>query len=382
MADIDTYDRIVGRIYDCAVDPDLWQPTLTGIRDAVDAVYVSMAQMRFSPARLQAPPGLRTVTTEWDMSWLERLPDFVGRIPQFGAMLGVEIDSPVTQLEMVDEGEFRESDFYRDWLSPQGIRDTCIVNIVRRERNQVVLSAPTSQDRDLYAADDLRLLGALSPHLRRALMISELYEEQGSWIRIHNALLDEFAVPVFLVDPGGRLRYRNAAADRLLEEGVCVTVKGGRLLPTSFAQVAGFDSAIDRACMQDDTLLGLRGNGMVLTDSDGQASAVAYVLPFGRSDRRRELGPGLAAIFIATDGSARRPSAETLSAFSGISIAEARVALGIAAGKNARTVAAGIGISIHTLRTHLAKIYDKTGLHGQVELAAYVNRLSIPLDRN
>ena len=89
---------------------------------------------------------------------------------------------------------------------------------------------------------------------------------------------------------------------------------------------AGFNEAVERACAENDTDIGLYGNGIPLPSRDG-APAVCYVLPLGKSESRRALGPGLAALFISTEKAALPPTLEALSALTGLTSQESRIAL-------------------------------------------------------
>ncbi len=376
--DNDRLSRLIGRIYDCAVDPEQWTETLTHIRDTLDLAFVSMNYLEFGPTYPQTPPDMRTFITDWDMEWIAALGPLVPKIPHFDAMRGAALDQPVTQLSLIDEPDFRRTEFYREWVEPQGLRDTCNISVIKRDRQNAMLSATIRDSRALFSDEDVRLLGLLSPHLRRALMISDMVDEQRSWIQIYNALLDSVSSAVFLVETGARLRYHNAAAEQLLVAERCIRLRNGQLQPVSGQHADAFAAALDRACAQDDATLGSWGNGMALPGEDG-AVAIAYVLPLGRSERRRALGPGLAAIFMTSNADARPPSMEVIAALSGLTLAEARVALAIASGKSTQTAANESGISIHTLRKHLANIYEKTGMRSQTALATFVNRLNPPM---
>lgn len=69
-----------------------------------------------------------------------------------------------------------------------------------------------------------------------------------------------------------------------------------------------------------------------------------------------------------------------LAALSGLTSAESRVALAVAGGQATDAIGGEFGVSLHTVRKHLANIYDKTGLRSHVALGAFVNRLTLPLD--
>lgn len=56
----------------------------------------------------------------------------------------------------------------------------------------------------------------------------------------------------------------------------------------------------------------------------------------------------------------------------GLTQQEANVALRIAAGRSPEEICTDLGLSIHTVRTHLKRSYDKVGVQGQTELAARI----------
>jgi DNA-binding CsgD family transcriptional regulator len=61
--------------------------------------------------------------------------------------------------------------------------------------------------------------------------------------------------------------------------------------------------------------------------------------------------------------------------------AEAAVAQRIARGEGLPVVAAALGVSPSTARTHLKHTFDKTGTHRQAELAALLARLALSVRR-
>ena len=66
--------QVIGQIYDCAVDPTLWVPTLTAIRDKMDMAYV---HVNFIDGNYHADGDnshLSVFQSEWSQQWMERLP--------------------------------------------------------------------------------------------------------------------------------------------------------------------------------------------------------------------------------------------------------------------------------------------------------------------
>ena len=360
------------------MDQSLWRDTLTYIRDELETAFVSLQFITFPEGYPERPPETLMFRTEWDQGWLDALQPLIGGIPNIHQMFDAEIDVPMSQMSIMEEADFQSSDFYREWVEPQGLRDTLNTNIIKRGNMTAVLSAPAYQNRDLYSARDIEIVRQLAPHFRRALLISDLLDEKNAQVEILRRTLDRLAIAVLLVEPDGRLSYANGAGEDLLSDGDVIALANRKLRVASAVHRDGFMTAVARACSGNDLDLQSWGNGIPLPGRSGR-NAVAYVLPLGKSERRNALGPGMAAVFVTEGKNARPPSVEVISAVTGLTTAEARVALAISDGVTPQEVAERHDVSINTIRKHLANAYEKTGLKNQATLAAAISRLNPPV---
>jgi DNA-binding CsgD family transcriptional regulator len=369
----DFISRSIAGIYDCAVDPGLWPDTLSAIRDEMGLAYV---QLTFA-APPHDPDSAASFHSPWDTDWLKQLRPLFPTIPGVAALRTAEVDRPISQMEVVPPDTLFQTDFYRDWIAPQGLGDGCNTTVLRRPAVEAWLSAAAYLERGAFTDQDYTTFRLLSPHIRRALLIADLIDEGRLGLALHRALLDQLSVAVLLVDVDGCVLLSNSRAQQMLEGRLTLTEVSGRLRPVNPALRDRFQTALARATSEE-SQLGTWGNGIALTGPDG-AMAVSYILPLGQSDRRHALGPGHAAVFVTSRDDAQPPAAEVLSALTGLSLAEARVALAIASGQSTEEAALQQGISVHTLRKHLGNSYEKTGMKSQTALAALVNGFRLPI---
>jgi DNA-binding CsgD family transcriptional regulator len=101
--------------------------------------------------------------------------------------------------------------------------------------------------------------------------------------------------------------------------------------------------------------------------SDLQLEAVPFI-PASRTDSRRpESQPSLMLVRVSLpDG-----QAELMSVFRerfALTGAESRVAIEVAEGRKPSDIAGRLGLSVHTVRSHLKRIFQKTGVHSQAGL--------------
>jgi DNA-binding CsgD family transcriptional regulator len=373
--------RVIGQIYDCAIDPAIWVPTLTGIRDRMEAAYFQVTYV--DVARSHTAPNTAAVMfqTEWPSKWNELGPRYMHLIPGIERWMALGIDESMTQLQCIDEAEFHKMPFYVEYAEPQGLRDFCHTTVAKRPDVFATSGAARRAGKQVFDSEDRKQFCLLSPHIRRSLLISGMLDEGRFQLALYRQLLDKLANPIFILEQSARLVYANAQADDLLSKGRFFRLMRGSLTPDARHLAGGFEEALARACSGRDEDMGLRGNGIPLPGKDG-SPAVCYVLPLGNSERRRALGPGMAAVFVSTSPNGIPPAVEVLSALSGLTSREARIALMIADGRAPIDAATELGISINTVRTHIAKIFEKTGVKSQQGLVKFISTLSLPLAIN
>jgi DNA-binding CsgD family transcriptional regulator len=103
------------------------------------------------------------------------------------------------------------------------------------------------------------------------------------------------------------------------------------------------------------------------------------VLPLKSGKLRPGLSLGAVAAVFITGPAEITPPFEALAALYDLTPAEARVLVEIASGKNRVESAAALGIADSTVKTHLARIFEKTATSEQSELTRLVARLTLPI---
>lgn len=66
---------------------------------------------------------------------------------------------------------FRETEFFQDWVRPQGYGDMVGVHLLRKHQYSAWLSIRRAEERGTYSASDVRAAGRLAPHLGRVISL-------------------------------------------------------------------------------------------------------------------------------------------------------------------------------------------------------------------
>jgi DNA-binding CsgD family transcriptional regulator len=192
------------------------------------------------------------------------------------------------------------------------------------------------------------------------------------------ATLDALASGVYLVDRGSRIVYMNRTAERQVKTSSAIRVVSGRLTARRFDVQALLIRALADAIADEAAVPG--GNSVALPSHDG-AGLVATVLPLDRGQRRGVSGcfAAAAAIFIQDPEAAPVWPGEAFAKLYGLTEGELRVLLAIAPGSSLKEAAAMLGIRETTAKTHLHRIFGKTGTSKQTELLRLLMITSAPL---
>lgn len=372
------YDALIGAIYDCAANPDLWPDALTLIRDHLNLAYVMVGAFDLAPLALGQAPKALYRHSPWDHRWIDTVMGYVSKIPDGDAIMQQDLDTAWVQTQRVAESEYVSTDFYKEWVKPQGLWDCINVPYLKRSQMVGLLTMPTYKTRAALSETEHRMAERLSPHIRRAMLINDMSDKDNLSVALHRRVLDSLSVAVFVIGLGRRVVFANAAADTLLAENNFFAPAGGTLVPTrAMGSPCPLDDAIDRAS-RGDAAIGIAGIGVPLLGRDGDRAA-AYILPIAGKDIRGSMGNGYCAVFVARRNEQQPMAMEILRTLFDFTQAEARIALFISQGDGPAAIAAALGLSINTVRSHLAHAYAKSGATDQTSLSGLVNAIIPPV---
>lgn len=285
-------------------------------------------------------------------------------------MVNVRYGQPVCAASLVDDVLIRGTAFHEEVLAPQGHVSMLATRLPLGP--EVDTGGVAFALRSRAAPSDLRIAERLAPHIQRAAMTSLRLEKLGALNAALGDCLARLEQGVLLVDGEGRLLFASASAEALLHSGDALLTERGRLVAARLAETRALQRMIAAASR---TALGQgvsAGGALALSRRSGDTPLAVVVAPV------RDLRPWLggtrptAIVLAGAPGVAPTASASTLRALYGLTPAEATIAAAIGGGRPLADAAANLGISPLTARTHLKRVFDKTGVHRQAELVRLV----------
>lgn len=352
---------VIARIYDSAVDPRLWP-------EAVESICLfiggNQAMMYWHDAirpevdtlfRYNEDPHYTKIYQE----------NYAALNPLFPAFAFQPVGAVITASDLVPDAEMERTRFHREWLAPQGMTDSLGV-VLEKEATRAAFLTVQWQGRPIEPSARQRM-ALLAPHLLRAVTIGRLFVSGRRREAALIETIDHLEIGVLLVAKTGRLVFANLPGRRMIEDGRLFREVGGRLRATS--------TVADRTIF--DHLRAIGGSTGTTADDhairlsdETEGGWTATVLPLSndRLGRKDEPQAAVAAIFVRSPSPAVVSPLETLARRYKLTASEIRVVEATLRLNGLDAIAEALGIARSTVKTHLNRVYRKSGTRNQAEL--------------
>ncbi len=371
------HNAMLDLIYGAVTDPGRWKEVLTRISDYLKAEGGMLIHI---PAKGKGAPIAIYGRLSEEHGGLVR--EHYAWNPWSVAMLDVPFNKAVVVNSLLEPGSIFKTGFYADVLRPQGHVDIMNTKHVAMSQDGVVGGFGFClSDRGTESAHhNVQRLQRIVPHLDRALNASLQLGHLADGTRQLERVLQLMPNPALLLDGRGRITHANPIAEALLQTGDGLSFSPDGSLQLS-AALPSETSALSKALAQALAVATGAGDelGEPLRLSRPSGAAPLLVLPVPLPPPAfamwELLEPSrVLVLIIDPEAPARAASAAIQNAF-GLTVAEARVAVLIAGGLSGPQTATTLGLSPETVKTHLKRCFEKTGVHSQVGLARLLGAL-------
>jgi DNA-binding CsgD family transcriptional regulator len=177
--------------------------------------------------------------------------------------------------------------------------------------------------------------------------------------------LNRLEYGLLLVDGGSRVHFASTRSQQQLNSGQ-LTLVAGQLRARTIGETVNLHRLVARFAH-----IGQPGDDDPASCRVGELLLQFASLSARPPDGKRTEG-SLVAVFVVDPADAADPSAEQLRVQFGLTPAEAGIACEVVKGSGLVECASRIGISQATARTHLHRVFEKTGTKRQAELVRKV----------
>jgi DNA-binding CsgD family transcriptional regulator/PAS domain-containing protein len=355
--------RLIGHIYDAALEPARWKDfvdDLAGICSGTAAITTQYSLG--TEARISASSGLDPSFARSYESYYCSTRPWARDVDR---MITGEIFTPGMRL---GQGEYERSEYFSDWLRPQGIYHLSSCLVERQGQGTTFLTLSRSRRAGEFTTAEFLFTRELVPHLQRAL---QMHRRLFAVTRQRDLLahgLGGLGIGAILVDVDARIGYANPIAESFLRRGDSLIARQGRLRAVTQAATHLLHRMIRGAALTGASLTQASGGVVALSRANGSFfHALVCPFPMSKCESLGQLMP-CALVFIgdASRNVILRPA--DLQKLYGLTRAEAELMSALASGQTLDEYARRARIRHTTAKTHLRHIFTKTGWHRQSDI--------------
>jgi DNA-binding CsgD family transcriptional regulator len=356
--------RLVGRIYEAALEPSGWHDFASELAEAYGGAAVAFG--------LQLP-GFPMASAVFAVGFRE---PYQGRFTEYLSKglpwQGIETQGWVGRFglasEVLPDDALAATEIYQRWMKPQGLA-ACgpMGHTVALDGGRPVagLALFRREGQPHWTPDDLTLANLLVPHLAQAYLIHRRVRENAALAEA----LDRLPTGVILLDARRQTVLANRSAQRIigLHDGFVVDASGPRASRPS-------DNAVLQKLLERATRgAGDSAAGSVLTISrpSGRRAYPLMLAPLLKAPPGSTLGDAAAVLYISDlEGSLRH--SEVLRSLYSLTEAETELVELLCAGHSLEEAAERRGVTMNTARSQLKQVFAKTNTSRQSELVRLV----------
>ncbi len=344
-------------IYAAAADPERWVEVIARLRTTLRLTFATIATYSADRSRVDA----RAVgIAQGDY---QAFLDKYFRNNQFSTETSTRsAGSVVPSRSFIDPEIFRRSEMYQEFHRTRDMGEGLRLDIWHEAGMYRSIACFRPWSYGPYEPAEIAFCQRLMPHLQRAAALGHRLRQADLITDAARMALELLPQPVFLLAGNRSLRYTNEAGHRLLADGEGLKLIHGLLHAANTAYADRFDAALARA-------LGRNGqppsSTAVRLPKRLGAPLALLVVPF-TNDTPLSDAPILICV---TDPDTSSPlRRDYLIDLFGLTNAEATLANDLLSGQELQEIADRRGRSVHTVRSHLARLMIKTDVNRQSNL--------------
>ena len=375
MDEIVLLSGLIGGIYDAALEPLHWPAVLRRAAEFVGGPAAGLFSKDASSKTGFATYGVG-IEDHYKQLYFEK---YIKLDPATTGHFFAEVEEPMATADLVPYDEFLQSRFYLEWAKPQGFVDF-VASVLDKSVTSAAMFGVFRHERDGVADEDTRRrMRLIVPHIRRSVLIGRLIDLKTAEAETFSGVLDSLSAGMFLVDAAGRIVHANAAGLTMLSMGEPLRSLNG-IFCASDPQADKHLLEVFAAAGEGDVAIGIKGIAVPLADGKG-GRHVAHVLPLtaGARNKAGAAYRAVAAVFVREAALDMASPPELVAKAFKLTPTELRILLAIVEVGGVPEVAVALGIAESTVKTHLGRLFEKTGAKRQADLVKIFASYATPL---
>ncbi|MBX9719082.1 helix-turn-helix transcriptional regulator [Candidatus Binatia bacterium] len=355
---------LIDLVYQCATDPGRWPvflDQLTGATNSRGATFMlhdlaasrgaSIWQHGFDPEVIAQYPG-----------WADQNTYFV----EGGHRLSTGVVARGEDA-VADERVIRTA-FFNEYLRKADTLHHVAACIFREEAIVALLLAQKAINQSSHSAAEKRLMEAVLPHVQRTVAIQRRIDGIDLGRAAAFDALDRLSIGICLLDRLGRAIVVNRAARSIFDQNDGLTLGAAGVRADNPQAGSTLHAIITRACRVATTQDEPTGDLTLVPRRSGRRAFTVLVSPLRLQLFELANQPPAAILLVADPEQRAEGVEEALVRLYKLTPMESRVARMLLDGESVESIAGSLGVTGNTARTHLKRVFSKTGTRGQADL--------------
>ena len=364
MDEIALLSGLIGSIYDAALEPSLWPSVLGRAAEFVGGPAAALFSKDAS-SKTGFVAYDSGIDPHYKRLYFEK---YIKLDPATTGHFFAKVEEPMATADLVPYDEFAQSRFYLEWAKPQGLVDF-VASVLDKSMTGAAMFGVFRHERDGVVDEEARRrMQLVTPHIRRSVLIGRLIDLKTAEAETFSGVLDSLNAGMFLVDAAARIVHANAAGLAMLSAGEPLRSMNG-IFCASDPLADKHLHEVFAAAGEGDAAIGIKGIAVPLADGKG-GRHVAHVLPLtaGARSRAGAAYRAVAAVFVREAALDMASPPELVAKAYKLTPTELRILLAIVEVGGVPEVAVALGIAESTVKTHLGRLFEKTGAKRQADL--------------
>jgi len=364
----DRFSSLIGEIYDAAIDPALRSGALEQVAHFVGGCAAMILSRDSARLSIEIHQHFGT-DARFRQLYRDR---YVELDLLLDRHLNLAPEQTIGVTDIMPHEDFLATSFYREWVEPQGAIDLATIALEKTAARTTILQVLRHRSRGTVDDAMRERMRLLAPHIQRSQIMGRQIRARSHTVDDLADVLDGLNTAICLLDADGRVVHANAAGRQLFADANLLAMVGDRIV----ARNTQIDKIFRGLCEIDG---GPRRQIELATSADGQH----YLLHAFPLKRGRGLPRDVAATLLFVQRASMLPllAADAIAAAFRLTPSELRVLMAIIEIGGVPDIAAKLGIAETTVKTHLGRLFEKTGAGRQADLVKIAAGFAVPFAR-
>jgi DNA-binding CsgD family transcriptional regulator len=358
------FDRLVGQVYDAAIEPGRWPQVLETLSDflqgaATKLTFQNVKTLHSEANSVRMPPEADLIYAQYYF----KINLFLQRVAKLRAGTLIPV------WELLPRDVYQRSEFYNDFCRPNDMCHPIGVVLANDPDARVVFTCGSAKTAGEFEPEHLERLRRIGPHLVRAAGVSLRLSRAEIAQNANAEALHRVAQGVLVVAADGEVLFANRTAEALLAEADGISTEKSKVRASAATDTALLRRLIATAA----EVSGPAGGVTTLQRPLPRRPLSVLVAPLTTESAWFIAGQPAAIVFVADPDNSPPNAQDQLRELYRLTPAEAAVAMAISRGAGLQAVADELQISLTTARTHLQHVFGKTETRRQAELVRLIS---------